>query len=185
MGRHLRTNINSVTYFLVTRQTRQTVSTTESCSCAFAITSSNLLWPRLTAKLYSDQTYWVRTADERASPPEWDPGLSLIELTQVPPCVSTWRNLKISETYLFIGGVRGETREGSLLAIQINTFIVKNMNRQRVEKPHESFSVVDSMGFLLLVRHVGLFWGEGTRRRNRGPREQEQPKSVMRFCKQI
>lgn len=87
--------------------------------------------------------------------------------------------------HLFIGGVRGETREGSLLAIQINTFIVKNMNRQRVEKPHESFSVVDSMGFLLLVRHVGLFWGEGTRRRNRGPREQEQPKSVMRFCKQI
>lgn len=69
----------------------------------------------------------------------------------------------LRHTFLFIGRVRGETREDSLLAIQINTFIVKNVNRQRAEKPHENFSAVDSMGFLLLVRHVGLFWrGGGT-----------------------
>lgn len=37
----------------------------------------------------------------------------------------------------FLNRARGETREDSLFAMQINALIVKRTKRQRAEEPHE------------------------------------------------
>lgn len=82
----------------------------------------------------------------------------------------------------------GQEERPRKTAIQIHTFIVKINKMQGAEKSHENVSAVDSVGFHLLIRHVRLFleeWIHLSEKRNKGDREQEEPKSVISFCEQI